>query len=172
MTTTIIALPFLVARIALALAFDFLNGLHDAGAVKQAEAVQLALEAGSSLPLPGTPQKPKKRDQRRLSRIQGNEGNPASTNLWWEKNNGRDGVNTIISNMMVSRGHGKEISVDGVVHVFFDIDDLMSINQISPLGRDKFLETIRLQEEFVVSKKSGTENGFYVGIKVSTLEAP
>ena len=149
-----------------------LNGLHDAGAVKQAEAVQLALEAGSSLPLPGTPQKPKKRDQRRLSRIQGNEGNPASTNLWWEKNNGRDGVNTIISNMMVSRGHGKEISVDGVVHVLFDIDDLMSINQISPLGRDKFLETIRLQEEFVVSKKSGTENGFYVGIKVSTLEAP
>jgi PiT family inorganic phosphate transporter len=30
MTTTIIALPFLVALIALALAFDFLNGLHDA----------------------------------------------------------------------------------------------------------------------------------------------
>jgi len=30
MTTTIIALPFLIALIALALAFDFLNGLHDA----------------------------------------------------------------------------------------------------------------------------------------------
>ena len=30
MTTTIIALPLLVALIALALAFDFLNGLHDA----------------------------------------------------------------------------------------------------------------------------------------------
>ena len=30
METTIIALPLLVALIALALAFDFLNGLHDA----------------------------------------------------------------------------------------------------------------------------------------------
>ena len=30
MTTTIIALPLLIALIALALAFDFLNGLHDA----------------------------------------------------------------------------------------------------------------------------------------------